>query len=47
VGYFAKDIAWAAIEAGCGFSLGVTRNPAVWRAAAAIPDSACGAKPNG
>jgi hypothetical protein len=36
VGYFAKDIAQAAIEAGCDFSLGVTRNPAVWRAAAAI-----------
>jgi Transposase DDE domain group 1 len=40
VGYFAKDIAHAAVEAGCDFSLGVTRNPAVWRAAAAIPDSA-------
>jgi hypothetical protein len=40
VGYFAKDIAWAAIEAGCDFSLGVTRNPAVWRAAAAIPEKA-------
>jgi hypothetical protein len=37
VGYFAKDIAWAAVEAGCDFSLGVTRNPVVWRAAAAIP----------
>jgi hypothetical protein len=37
VGYFAKDIAWAAVEAGCDFSLGVTRNPAVWRAAMAIP----------
>jgi hypothetical protein len=39
VGYFAKDIAQAAVEAGCDFSLGVTRNPAVWRAATAIPDS--------
>ncbi len=38
VGYFAKDIAWAAVQAGCDFSLGVTRNPAAWRAAAAIPD---------
>jgi hypothetical protein len=38
VGYFAKDIAWAAIEAGCDFSVGVNRNPAVWRAAAAIDD---------
>jgi hypothetical protein len=36
VGYFAKDIAWAAVAAGCDFSLGVTRNPAAWRAAAAI-----------
>jgi hypothetical protein len=40
VGYFAADIAWAAIEADCDFSLGVTRNPAVWRAAAAIPAGA-------
>jgi hypothetical protein len=40
VGYFAKDIAWAAVAAGCDFSLGVTRNPAAWRAAAAIPDGA-------
>jgi hypothetical protein len=40
VGYFAKDIAHAAIEAGCDFSLGVTRNPAVWRAATAIPTDA-------
>jgi hypothetical protein len=38
VGYFAKDIAQAAVEAGCDFSLGVTRNPAAWRAAAAIGD---------
>jgi Transposase DDE domain group 1 len=40
VGYFAKDIAWAAVQAGCDFSLGVTRNPAVWRAAMAIPQRA-------
>ncbi|MFG1952617.1 IS1380 family transposase [Micromonospora sp. NPDC048830] len=40
VGYFAKDIAQAAVKAGCDFSLGVTRNPAAWRAAAAIPDRA-------
>jgi hypothetical protein len=40
VGYFAKDVAAAAVAAGCDFSLGVTRNPAVWRAAAAIPDGA-------
>jgi hypothetical protein len=36
VGYFAKDIAWAAVTNGCDFSLGITRNPAAWRAAAAI-----------
>ncbi len=40
VGYFAKDIAAAAVAAGCDFSLGVTRNPAVWRAAVSIPDDA-------
>jgi hypothetical protein len=40
VGYFAQDIAWAAVQSGCDFSLGVTRNPAVWRAAATIPDTA-------
>ena len=36
VGYFARDIAWAAVDNECDFSLGITRNPAVWRAAAAI-----------
>lgn len=40
VGYFAADIAWAAVGADCDFSLGVTRNPAAWRAAAAIPQGA-------
>jgi hypothetical protein len=40
VGYFAKDIAWAAVQTGCDFSLGATRNPAAWRAAAAIPHGA-------
>src|SRR5207247_1692711 len=40
VGSFARDIAQAAVDNGCDFSLGVTRNPAVWRAAAAIPDKA-------
>jgi hypothetical protein len=40
VGYFAADIAWAAVDNGCDFSLGVTRNKAAWRAAAAIPDDA-------
>jgi len=40
VGYFASAIAWAAVNADCDFSLGVTRNKAAWRAAAAIPDDA-------
>jgi hypothetical protein len=40
VGYFAADIARAALEAGCDFSLGVTRNKAAWRAAAAIDERA-------
>jgi hypothetical protein len=40
VGYFAADIAGAAVKADCDFSLGVTRNKAAWRAAAAIPDDA-------
>ncbi len=40
VGYFAAGIAQAAVEADCDFSLGVTRNKAAWRAAAAIPDDA-------
>jgi hypothetical protein len=40
VGYFAKDIAQAAVDNGCDFSLGVTRNPAAWRAAAGIPEQA-------
>ncbi len=38
VGYFANQIAWAAVGNGCDFSLGVTRNKAAWRAAAAISD---------
>jgi len=36
VGYFAKEIAWAAVTNECDFSLGVTRNKAAWRAAASI-----------
>jgi hypothetical protein len=40
VGYFAADIAWAAIRAGGDFSLGVTRNKAAWRAAATIDEHA-------
>lgn len=40
VGYFAAHIAWAAFKAGCDFSLGVTRNSAVWRALSTIPEQA-------
>jgi hypothetical protein len=40
VGYFAADIAWAALDNDCDFSLGVTRNKAAWRAAATIPTNA-------
>jgi hypothetical protein len=35
-----RTIAWAAVDAGCDFSLGVTRNKAAWRAAATIPADA-------
>jgi hypothetical protein len=37
LGYFAAGITWAAVAAGCDFSLGAARNKAAWRAAAAIP----------
>ena len=40
VGYFAADIAWAALDNDCDFSVGVTRNKAAWRAAATIPATA-------
>jgi len=40
VGYFACDIAWAAVNNGCDFSLGVMRNKAVWRSLSTIPDNA-------
>jgi hypothetical protein len=40
VGYIAKDIARAALESDCDFSLGATRNPAAWPTATAIPDGA-------
>lgn len=39
-GYFAVGIAEAALAAGCDFSIGVTRNPAAWRAVAALPAAA-------
>ena len=40
VGYFACDIAWAAVNNGCDFSLGVMRNKAVWRELSTITDNA-------
>lgn len=39
-GYFAAGIAWAAVRNGCDFSIGVVRNPAVWKAVTAVPESA-------
>jgi len=39
-GYFAAHIAWAAVRNGCDFSVGVVRNPAVWKAVASVPESA-------
>jgi hypothetical protein len=39
-GYFAADAALAAARLGMVFAIGVKRNAAVWRAAAAVPDSA-------
>jgi hypothetical protein len=36
-GYFAADAAIAADDLGIEFAIGVKRNPAVWRAAAAVP----------
>lgn len=40
VGYFAAEIAWAALDEGCDFSFGVMRNQAVWRQLATIPATA-------
>jgi hypothetical protein len=40
IGYFTKDLADAVVHAGCDFAFGATRNPATWRAAAAVPDQA-------
>jgi hypothetical protein len=39
-GYFAADAAIAAAGLGMVFAIGVKRNPAVWRATAAVPDGA-------
>ncbi|MCU0264388.1 MAG: IS1380 family transposase [Candidatus Nanopelagicales bacterium] len=36
-GYFAAPVAQAALEAGADFSIGVRRNPAVWRALDRVP----------
>lgn len=37
-GYFAAQVAKAAVDAGADFSIGVRRNQAVWRAMAAVPE---------
>ncbi len=39
-GYFDQALARAAVDAGCDFAIAAKRNTAVWRAAAAIPESA-------
>lgn len=38
-GYFTAELANAAVDAGCDFAIAAKRNTAMWRAAAAIPDS--------
>ena len=38
-GYHDHKIAVAAVEAGCDFGIALKRNPAVWRAAAGVPDT--------
>ena len=40
IGYFTKDLAGAVVAAGCDFAIGAIRNPATWRAAAAIAPEA-------
>lgn len=40
IGYFTKDLADAVIAAGADFAIGANRNPATWRAAAAVPEDA-------
>ena len=39
-GYFSADLAHAAVEAACDFAIAAKRNPACWRALAAVPDDA-------
>jgi len=39
-GYFDQSLAHAAVEQGCDFAIAAKRNPAVWRALAAIGDDA-------
>lgn len=36
-GYFAASVSQAAVDAGADFSIGVRRNPAVWRALDRVP----------
>lgn len=40
IGYFTKDLAGAVVAAGADFAIGANRNPATWRAAAAVPENA-------
>jgi len=39
-GYFDQSLAHAAVERGCDYAIAAKRNPAVWRALAAIPEEA-------
>jgi len=39
-GYFSLAVAEAVLAAGCDFSIGVTRNPAAWRAVTALAETA-------
>ena len=39
-GYFTGELAHAAVEAGCDFAIAAKRNPAFWRAYAAVPEEA-------
>ena len=40
IGYFTKDLAHAVVDVGADFAIGANRNPATWRAAAAVPEHA-------
>jgi hypothetical protein len=39
-GFFTGELAHAAVDAGCDFAIAAKRNPALWRAYAAVPEQA-------